>query len=110
MSLIRIALFFLVFFSSAVSASTTSKIESILLYEAGNIVYVYPVGGVKNAPSCHGSNGDYMSFKMDRPMSKEYLSLLMLAFAAEKTVTLFSHGVCVDQSISETLSYLLVTK
>ena len=110
MSLIRIALFFLVFCSSAVSASTTAKIESILLYEGGNIVYVYPVGGVKNAPSCHGSNGDYMSFKMDRPMSKEYLSLLMLAFAAEKTVTLVSHGICVDQSVSETLSYLLVTK
>lgn len=90
-------------------ADTTAKISDILLYEDGNIVYIYPEGGVQNAPSCHGSNGDYLSFKMDRPMAKEYLSTLLMAFAAQKTVWFRTHRACVDQSVSDTIMYFKVS-
>ncbi|MEX2964570.1 hypothetical protein [Microbulbifer sp. TYP-18] len=95
---------------SQVSFGHTSqvKIHSLLIVEGTNLVYIYPEGGVNNPPSCHGSNGDYISFSMDRPLAKEYLSMLMMAFAAQKTVTLFTKGDCIDQSVSETLSYIHV--
>ena len=94
--------------SFSVMAHTTAKVERISLVGAGNIVYVFPEGGVQNAPACHGSNGDYLTFKMDRPMAKEYLSLLMMAFTAEKTVSFRTAADCVEQSVSETLDYLWV--
>jgi len=94
--------------SLACNADTTAKIDSILLYESGNLVYVFPKGGVQNAPPCHGSNGDYLSFKMDRPMAKEYLSALMMAFAAQKRVFFRTNRDCVDQPVSDTISYFQV--
>jgi hypothetical protein len=90
-------------------ANTVAKIERILLYEDGNIMYIYPVGGVQNAPACHDSNGNYISYKMNRPMAKEYLSLLMTAFVAKKTVTFRTAGDCIDQSVSDTLFYFSVS-
>lgn len=95
-------------FSIGLQANTTAKIERILMFEGGNLVYIYPEGGVQEAPACHGSNGDYISFKMDRPMAKEYLSVLMAAFIAKKTVFFRTHGDCIDQSISDTLNYFAV--
>ena len=89
-------------------ADTTAKISQILLYEDSNLVYIYPEGGVQNPPACHGSNGNYLSFKLDRPMAKEYLSLLMMAFAAQKTVWFRTHRDCVDQSVSDTIMYIKV--
>ena len=59
-------------FATGVQADTTAKIDKILMYEGGNLVYIYPVGGVQNKPACHGSNGDYLSFSMARPMAKDY--------------------------------------
>jgi hypothetical protein len=97
-----------ILYSISASANTTAKIDKILMYEQGNIVYIYPTGGVSNPPSCHGSNGDYLTFKMDRPMAKEYLSVLMMAFAAQKTVEFRTAGACVDQSVSETILYFAV--
>jgi len=70
---------FLVLFSFSLQANTLAKISKTLMFEDGNIVYIYPVGGVQNPPDCHGSNGDYLSFKISRPMAKEYLSVLMMA-------------------------------
>lgn len=89
---------------------TTAKIDRILIYEASGqgMVYVYPVGGVSNPPACHGSNGDYYSFAMDRPVAKEYLALLTAAHMSGSLVTLWGKGACLDQSVSETLNYLLV--
>lgn len=100
----------LVFFllSALAVADTTAKIDRILMYEDHSLVYIYPVGGVQNKPACHGSNGDYLSFSMTRPMAKEYLSVLMMAFAAQKTVVFRTARACVDQSISETISYFTV--
>jgi hypothetical protein len=95
--------------STTVAADTTAKISEILLYEAGSIAYVYPTGGVQNAPACHGSNGDYLSFSMNRPMAKEYLSMLMMAFATQKTVFFRTERNCVDQSASDTIQYIKVT-
>ena len=97
------------FYSVNTLANTTAKIDKILMYEqGGNLVYIYPVGGVTNPPKCHGSNGDYLTFKMDRPMAKEYLSVLMMAFAAQKTVVFRTASACVDQSVSETILYFTV--
>ncbi|GAB1624100.1 hypothetical protein AAOGI_41500 [Agarivorans albus] len=89
-------------------ADTTAKIEKILMYEQGDIVYIYPTGGVQNAPSCHGSNGDYLSFSFSRPMAKEYLSVLMMAFVAKKTVFFRTARACVDQPVSDTIEYFMV--
>lgn len=102
-------LFWFFLFSSNTSADTIAKIESILMFEQGNIVYIYPAGGVKDKPACHGSNGDYLSFSMARPMAKEYLSVLMMAFATGKTVTFRTAGACLDQSVSETIYYFSVS-
>ena len=96
------------FFTFAVQAVTTAKIDKILMYEGGNLVYIYPVGGVQNKPACHGSNGDYLSFSMARPMAKEYLSVLMMAFAMQKTVFFRTYRDCVDQSVSDTVMYFTV--
>lgn len=89
-------------------ADTTAKISKILMFEDANLVYIYPEGGVQNRPSCHGSNGDYLSFKMSRPMAKEYLSVLMMAFATQKTVFFRTDRACVDQSVSDTIRYFSV--
>ena len=105
-----IATLLVLMFSGTVQADTVAKISSILLYEDGNLIYVYPEGGVQNRPACHGSNGDYMSFRMDRPMAKEYLSALMMAFAADKTVAFRTRGACIDQPYSDTISYITVYK
>lgn len=101
------------FMTSTVHATLnggTAKIEKILFYEGGNLIYIYPEGGVQNAPSCHGSNGDYISYSVSRPMAKEYLSGLMSAFIARKSVSFWIDENCVDQSISSTLSYFIVNK
>ena len=78
------------------------------MYEDGNLVYIFPAGGVQNPPACHGSNGDYLSFKMDRPMAKEYLSVLMMAFVSQKKVYFRTYRDCVDQSVSDTIKYFRV--
>jgi hypothetical protein len=96
------------FFCPMLQADTVAKIDSILMFEGGNIVYIYPAGGVQNKPGCHGSNGDYLSFSMARPMAKEYLSVLMMAFAAQKTVVFRTAGACIYQSISESINYFSV--
>ncbi|MGI5309463.1 hypothetical protein [Rheinheimera sp. WS51] len=95
-------------FAAGVQADTTAKIDKILMYEGGNLVYIYPVGGVQNKPACHGSNGDYLSFSMARPMAKDYLSVLMMAFAMQKTVSFRTYRDCVDQSMSDTVMYFTV--
>ena len=96
--------------STPVVAGTTARIDHILLYDGGNLVYVYPEGGVQNPPACHGSNGDYLTFSMDRPMAREYLSALMMAFAMQKTISFATAGACIDQSVSETITYFSVFK
>ncbi|WP_372627602.1 hypothetical protein [Arsukibacterium sp.] len=90
-----VTLFFI--FACTAQAHTLAKIEKILMYEGGNLVYIYPVGGVQNKPACHGSNGDYLSFSIARPMAKEYLSVLMMAFAMQKPVYFTTYGNCIDQ-------------
>ncbi len=95
-------------FANGVQADTTAKIDKILMYEGGNLVYIYPVGGVQNKPACHGSNGDYLSFSMARPMAKDYLSVLMMAFAMQKTVSFRTYRDCVDQPMSDTIAYFTI--
>jgi hypothetical protein len=94
--------------TSSFAGTWTTKIDKILMYEGGNLVYVYPAGGVPNKPACHGSNGDYVSFSMARPKSKEYLAVLMLAFATNKNVEFTTYGACSDQSVSDTLMYFMI--
>ena len=89
---------------------TRAQIDDILVWEQGNMIYVYPVGGVAGAPSCHGSNGNYYSFSMSRPMAKEYLASLMAAMLAGSSVEFWGAGACNDQSMSETLRYFRVSR
>lgn len=92
----------------AVAASFSARIQSILLYEDGDIAYVYPVGGVVNPPACHGSNGNYVSFKLNRPRAKEYLAALLAAHVSGRTVSFYTASACTDQSVSDTLRYFSV--
>lgn len=108
MRAVKLTLIFFTLLSSQVRSDTIATIEKILMYEQGNLIYIYPKGGVNNPPACHGSNGDYLSYRMNRPMAKEYLSVLMMAFAAQKTVSFTTEGNCIDQSVSETIRYFVV--
>ena len=94
--------------SMAGASALTARIQSILIFEGGNLVYVYPVGGVVGAPPCHGSNGNYYSFSLNRPRAKEYLAGLLAAQAQGAQVTFWGTNTCTDQSVSETLSYFSV--
>ena len=91
---------------------TGSTVKSILVFETGNLIYVYPTSGVQNAPACHNStgNGNYYSFSMSRPMAKVYYAGLLAAQAQNLSVTFFGKGACIDQSISETLDYFQISK
>lgn len=95
--------------SDARAASFSARISEILLYEGGNLVYIYVEGGTQGRPACAGSNGDYLSFSMNRPRAREYLAALMMAFAAGKRVHFWTKGACVDQSFSDTIDYILVS-
>jgi hypothetical protein len=85
-----------------------ARVQHILVTDGGMLVYVYPAGGVTSPPACHGSNGDYFSFSMTRPMAKEYLALLVAAQMSGAMVSFWGKGVCQDQSVSETLDYFRV--
>ena len=101
---------FLAFAQPALAGVTTAQIDRVLIYEAQGqgMVYIYPVGGVSNPPSCHGSNGNYYSFAMTRLLAKEYYAMALSAHASGATVTLWGKGTCTDQSVSETLNYIAV--
>ena len=94
---------------TAQAGTTVSSVEQILLYENGDLAYIYPTGGVTAAPAC-GSSTAYYSFKLNRPRAKEYLAGLMVAQAAGHNVTLTGTGDCTDQANSETLAYYSMTK
>ena len=93
------------------AANTSAKITRILFVESGDsgFIYIYPEGGINNPVSC-AKNGDYFSYKMNRPMAQEYLSGLMLAFASQKKVLLRSSEDCIDQENAETLSYFYIDR
>ncbi|MDN2709215.1 hypothetical protein O0880_07225 [Janthinobacterium sp. SUN118] len=91
--------------SAACAGYAIAKISSILVFEDADLVYVYPVGGVVDAPACHGSNGNYFSFSFKRPRAKEYYAGLLMAFASGKPVMLRGSGTCKDQPVAETLQF-----
>lgn len=98
-----------VFASSSLYAATFSaRISDILFYETGDLVYIYVEGGTQQKPACAGSNGDYLSFSLSRPRAKEYLAGLMMAFSSGKTVSFWTRGACIDQSVSDTIYYFVV--
>ena len=107
---ICVCLFSLMVAAPVWAGTTTAKIQKILIWEASGLglVYIYPVGGVANPPACHGANGDYYSFAMNRPFAKEYLALLTGAHLSGATVALRGKNACLDQPFSETLEYLTV--
>lgn len=91
------------------AGTTTGAIQSIRLVSSGNLVYVFPVGGVQGGPSCQGVGTlTYYSFSMTRPMAKEYLAALLSAHARGTSVTLVGTGTCQDEPTSETLDTLSV--
>lgn len=93
---------------SSASAVTTT-IEKILFWDGGDLIYVYPKGGLpEDAPKCHGGNGEYYSFSKDRSMSSIYISGLLAAHARKATVSIAGKGDCIDQSNSETLYYFSI--
>ena len=94
--------------SSATAAAFQAKISNILIYDRGDLVYIYVVGGTKDKPACSGSNGDYLSFSMKRPRSREYLSGLLAAHIAGKNVSFWTHGACIDQTVSDTIDYFMI--
>lgn len=93
----------------ACASAVTARIERILIFDGGSLVYVWPVGGVPNPPACHGSNGNYYSFSLNRTHAKAYLAGLLAAQAQQLNVTFYGSGACTDQSVSETLEYFSIT-
>lgn len=110
MALVGTLLAGVLYSTPATAGNFTARISSILLYEDGNLVYIYPQGGVQSPPACHGSNGDYTSFSMNRPRAREYLAALLMAHASGKTVTFRTAGACTDQSVSDTLRYFTINE
>jgi hypothetical protein len=94
--------------NSAFAGDFVARISSILFYEQGDLIYIYVEGGTQNRPACAGSNGDYLSFSMKRPRAREYLSGLMFAYAAGKSVHFRTEGACVDQGVSDTIVYFSI--
>lgn len=105
----RLALLGVLMAGSASAGTTTAAIQSIRLVGSGNLVYVYPSGGVQGSPSCQSAAGSYYSFSMTRPMAKEYLAALLAAHARGTPVTLVGTGTCQDEPTSETLDSLTVS-
>lgn len=103
-----LAIFILV--SLPVFADTKAKIKRIAIIEDSDLIYVYPEGGVTNAPACHTiyDGHDYISFSMNRPRAKEYLAVLLTSFSLQKIVYLRTAGDCIDQSYSDTLVYFWI--
>ena len=93
------------------TAGTTSNttIRQLLLYDIGDLVFVYPAIGVTAPLACAGANG-YYTFRMDRPRAREYLAGLMAAQVAGLNVNLIGTGACTDDATSETLAYFVMEK
>jgi len=91
--------------SYAAASTTVAKVSNILVFSRGNLVYVYPVGGITGKISCDGVGGTYYSFSYSRPMASAYLAALLAAKASGTNVTFSGTGACTDQSVSETLDY-----
>ncbi|KAB8060442.1 hypothetical protein GCN74_09205 [Janthinobacterium sp. FT14W] len=100
-----ICLFFALLSSNAIAGWTTAKIASIVVWEGGDLIYVFPEGGVKNTPACDASGATYLSFSLKRPRAREYYAGLLAAYIAGKTVQFRGADACTDQSTSETLQY-----
>lgn len=93
--------------SAASAGTTTATIREILI--SNDLVYVYPAGGLVNPPSCHGANGAYYSFSLERKRAKEYLAGLLSAQAQGGRVIFYGTGACDDQpNVSETLAYFSI--
>lgn len=95
---------------SAWGSTTTGSIQSIRFSHSENMVYVYPVDGIKGSPNCRSaSTTAYYSFSMSRPMAKEYVAALLAAHARGTQVTLVGLGSCQDDPASETLDSLTIS-
>ena len=70
------------------AGTTTTTVKSIIVWEAGNLIYVYPAIGVLSPPACQ-TNGPYYSFSLARPMAKVYYAGLLAAQAQGLSVTFF---------------------
>ena len=93
--------------SSAQAGVTTATISQVLVWSAGNLVYVYPTGGLSSPPAC-GAALPYYSFSYSRPMASAYLAALLAAQARGAVVEMWGTGACTDQTTSETLDYFSV--
>jgi hypothetical protein len=125
MAQINVALVISVLVSSlfgAVAANAgelTGRVSEILVAERGTtpIVYVFLEGGTvgkyipsqPGRPACAGANGDYISFRLDRPAGKQYLNAVMLAYSLGKSVLFRTASACVDDAQSDTIQYLMLT-
>ena len=107
---------------SAVTANAgelTGRVSGILVAEGSTtpIVFVFLEGGtvgkyipsLPGRPACAGANGDYISFRLDRPAGKQYLSAVMLAYSLGKSVLFRTTSSCVDDTQSDTIQYLMLT-
>jgi hypothetical protein len=93
--------------SLAQASLTTATVSQVLVWSAGNLVYVYPTGGMTGPPAC-GAALPYYSFSYSRPMASAYLAALLAAQARGATVEIWGAGACTDQATSETLDYFSV--
>ena len=93
--------------SFAQASGTSATIAQVLVWGPGNLVYVYPTGGINGAPAC-GAALAYYSFSYSRPMASAYLAALLAAQARGTIVEILLTATFTDQSTSETLDYFRV--
>lgn len=107
--------------SCSTMASTltlTTKIDKILVSEDNGLMYVYPSADIETTfgqslNACHdqtayGSWGNFVTYRLTRPNSQEYISLMSMAFATNKTIDLVLDNNCTELGVSVALSYIRV--
>ena len=96
--------------STSWSSNIYTTIDAITIAESMMLIYIFPTGGITSPPACHGSNGDYYSISMTRPLANKLLDALLSAQAHNVRLSFTGAGDCIDQSVSETLDYFTITE
>ena len=96
----------------------TTKIDKILVSEDNGLMYIYPSVDIETQfgeslnvchdQSAYGSWGNFVTYRMSRARSQEYISLISMAFATNKTIDLVLVNDCTELGVSVALSYIRV--
>jgi hypothetical protein len=89
---------------------TSAKVPKIYCgyYNGANMCSIYFDKDITNQPACHTNNRKRMQIKADDDTGKAILSLAMMAYATQKSVTASGKGNCNVWSDTEDLNVLTI--